>query len=74
MRCRLSTRLRGSEQIRAYGAKRPLRLLDGHAVTLRLDHTVARRAGRGAAMRGADSASSQPPSIHWNGQNRLAGW
>ena len=27
-----------------------------------------------AAMSSADSASSQPPSIHWNGQNRLAGW
>jgi hypothetical protein len=27
-----------------------------------------------AAMSSSDSASSQPPSIHWNGQNRLAGW
>ncbi len=27
-----------------------------------------------AAMSSADSASSQPPSIHWNGQNRLADW
>ena len=27
-----------------------------------------------AAMRISDSASSQPPSIHWKGQNRLAGW
>jgi hypothetical protein len=27
-----------------------------------------------AAMSSADSASSQPPSIHWNGQNRLVGW
>ena len=26
------------------------------------------------AMSSADSASSQPPSIHWNAQNRLAGW
>jgi hypothetical protein len=26
------------------------------------------------AMSSADSASSQPLSIHWNGQNRLAGW
>ncbi len=26
------------------------------------------------AMSSTDSASSQPPSIHWNGQNRLAGW
>jgi hypothetical protein len=26
------------------------------------------------AMSSADAASSQPPSIHWNGQNRLAGW
>jgi ADP-ribose pyrophosphatase YjhB (NUDIX family) len=26
-----------------------------------------------AAMSSADSASSQPPSIHWNDQNRLAG-
>ena len=27
-----------------------------------------------AAISSTDSASSQPPSIHWNGQNRLAGW
>jgi hypothetical protein len=27
-----------------------------------------------AAMSSADRASSQPPSINWNGQNRLAGW
>jgi hypothetical protein len=27
-----------------------------------------------AAISSADSARSQPPSIHWNGQNRLAGW
>ncbi len=27
-----------------------------------------------AAMSSTDSASSQPPSIHWKGQNRLAGW
>jgi hypothetical protein len=26
-----------------------------------------------AAMSSADSASSQPPSIHWKGQNRLPG-
>ncbi len=26
-----------------------------------------------AAIRSRESASSQPPSIHWNGQNRLAG-
>jgi len=26
-----------------------------------------------AAMSSTDSASSQPPSIHWNGQNRLTG-
>jgi hypothetical protein len=26
-----------------------------------------------AAMSSTDSASSQPPSIHWNDQNRLAG-
>lgn len=25
-------------------------------------------------MSKTDSARSQPPSIHWNGQNRLAGW
>ena len=24
-------------------------------------------------MSSTDSANSQPPSIHWNGQNRLAG-
>jgi hypothetical protein len=27
-----------------------------------------------AAMSSTDSTSSQPPSIHWNGQNRVAGW
>jgi hypothetical protein len=27
-----------------------------------------------AAMSSTDSASSQPPSIHWNGQKWLAGW
>jgi hypothetical protein len=27
-----------------------------------------------AAMSSTDSASSQPPSIHWKGQNRLPGW
>ena len=26
------------------------------------------------AMSSTDSASSQPPSIHWKGQNRLPGW
>jgi hypothetical protein len=26
-----------------------------------------------AAMSSTDSASSQPPSIHWKGQNRLPG-
>jgi hypothetical protein len=26
------------------------------------------------AMSSTDSASSQPPSIHWNDQNRLTGW
>ena len=26
------------------------------------------------AISSTDKASSQPPSIHWNGQNRLAGW
>ncbi|MFZ0192797.1 MAG: aminoglycoside phosphotransferase family protein [Streptosporangiaceae bacterium] len=27
-----------------------------------------------AAMSSTDKASSQPPSIHWNGQKRLPGW
>ncbi len=27
-----------------------------------------------AAISATDSASGQPPSIHWNGQNRLPGW
>jgi hypothetical protein len=27
-----------------------------------------------AAISSTDSASSQPLSIHWNGQNRLPGW
>ncbi len=33
----------------------------------RTSHTVA-------AMSSTDSASSQPPSMTWKGQNRLAGW
>jgi hypothetical protein len=33
----------------------------------RTSHTVT-------PMSSTDNASSQPPSIHWNGQNRLAGW
>jgi hypothetical protein len=39
-------------------------------------HQVARRwtSQMVAAMSSTDSASSQPPSIHWNGQSRLAGW
>jgi hypothetical protein len=38
-------------------------------------HQAARRrtSQTVAAMISADSASSEPPSIHWNGQNRLAG-
>jgi hypothetical protein len=39
----------------------------GQAARRRTSQTVA-------AMSSTDSASSQPPSIHWNGQNRLAGW
>ena len=42
----------------------------GHGVQAtrrRTSHTVT-------AMSSTESASSQPPSIHWNGQNRLAGW
>jgi hypothetical protein len=27
-----------------------------------------------AVMSSADGTSSQPPSIHWKGQNRVAGW
>jgi hypothetical protein len=39
-------------------------------------HQAARRrtSQMVAAMSSTDSASSQPPSIHWKGQNRLAGW
>jgi hypothetical protein len=39
-------------------------------------HQAARRwtSQSVAAMSSADSASSQPPSIHWKGQNRLVGW
>jgi len=39
-------------------------------------HQAARRrtSQTVAAMSSTDSASSQPPSIHWNGQNRLTGW
>jgi len=39
----------------------------GQAARRRTSQTVA-------AMSSTDSASSQPPSIHWNGQNRLPGW
>jgi hypothetical protein len=39
----------------------------GQAARRRTSQTVA-------AMSSTDSASSQPPSIHWKGQNRLAGW
>jgi hypothetical protein len=39
----------------------------GHAARRRTSQTVA-------AMSNTDSASSQPPSVHWNGQNRLTGW
>jgi hypothetical protein len=38
----------------------------GQAARRRTSHTVA-------AISSADSTSSQPPSIHWNGQNLLAG-
>ena len=37
-----------------------------HAARRRTSQTVT-------VMSSTDSASSQPPSIHWNGQNRLAG-
>jgi hypothetical protein len=38
-------------------------------------HVARRRTSQTvAAMRTRESASSQPPSIHWNCQNRLAGW
>ena len=39
----------------------------GQAARRRTSQTVV-------AMSSTDSASSQPPSIHWNGQNRLTGW
>ncbi len=39
---------------------------EGQAARRRTSQTVA-------AMSRTDSASSQPPSIHWNGQNRLPG-
>jgi hypothetical protein len=41
-----------------------------------IGHQAARRwtSQMVAAMSSTDSASSQPPSIHWNGQNRVAGW
>ena len=44
-----------------------LRRGSGQAARRRTSQTVA-------AMSSTDSASSQPPSIHWNGQNRLPGW
>jgi hypothetical protein len=39
-------------------------------------HQAARRwtSQTVVAMSNADDASSQPPSISWKGQNRLAGW
>jgi hypothetical protein len=53
----------------------PVELLSGQsrlghgvqAARRRTSHTVT-------AMSSTESASRQPPSIHWNGQNRLAGW
>ena len=47
---------------RAGGGVAPL----GQAARWRTSQTVT-------AMSSAESASSQPPSIHWNGQNRLPG-
>ena len=42
---------------------------------LRDDQVARRRTSQTvAAMSTTDSASSQPPSINWNDQNRLAGW
>jgi hypothetical protein len=39
-------------------------------------HQAARRptSQTVAAMSSTDSAISQPPSSHWNGQNRVTGW
>jgi hypothetical protein len=56
------------------GGERRTDPFDG--VTPQRRHQAARRwtSQTAATMRSTDSASSQPPSIHWNGQNRLAGW
>ena len=45
-------------------AERPMR---PQVARRRTSHTVT-------AISSAESTSSQPPSIHWNAQNRLAGW
>ena len=55
----ISRRLNVPEIIRGCGA--------AQAARRRTSQTVA-------AMSRTDSASSQPPSIHCNGQNRLPGW
>jgi hypothetical protein len=47
-----------------------------NAAGLRARYQVARRrtSQMVAAVSSMESASSHPPSIHWNGQNRLPGW
>jgi hypothetical protein len=40
-----------------------------------VDQAARRRTSQmAAAMATADSTSSQPPSMGWKGQSRLAGW
>jgi catechol 2,3-dioxygenase-like lactoylglutathione lyase family enzyme len=59
--------LRGPVGIIVALAEETAQGLDGQVARRRTSQTVA-------AMSSTDSASSQPPSIHWKFQNRLAGW
>ena len=53
----------------------PVELLSSHSGSAHDVQAARRRTSQTVtAMSSTDSASSQPPSIHWNGQNRLAGW
>jgi hypothetical protein len=59
----------------AVGEQRVARVAVIRCLGCRAVHVARRRTSQTvAAMSRTDSASSQPPSIHWNGQNRLAGW
>jgi Methyltransferase domain len=61
----------GRRLLRMWLRNRPRR---GHWYDRWMPQAARRRTSQTvAAMSSTDSASSQPPSIHWNGQNRLTG-